>query len=400
MAGTAADAKPLAGHKIAFTGRLASLTRKQAVDLVRAHGGEWQPRVTQSTSMLVVGQDGWPLGRDGSLTSKLQKARRLQRMRSITICSEADLLARVGLESPSQGLQRWSTAQLSEALQVPGERIRNWVRCGLVQPVETVSGVHYFDFQQARWAKSLCTFAQSGVSPARLRRSLEQLKAWMPEVDQSLAQLAVLEKDGRLLVRLAEGQLAEPTGQGLFDFADEPCGGTFPTCPIPGRLETCPTGLPTAEEWLQLGCEHEEAGRLPDAEQAYRQALLLGGPNAETCFNLANVLYALGRKEQAAERFRQVVEIDSGFVEAWNNLGTVLSDLGQQEEATQTFLRSLELDPLYADAHYNLADTLDQLGREEEALPHWQAYVRCDPASRWGKYARQRLDFAHRSKHA
>lgn len=398
MKGKAADAKPLAGHKIAFTGRLASMTRKEAAGLVRSYGGEWQPTVTRFTSMLVVGQDGWPLGPDGRLTHKLQKARRLQRLRSIAICSEADLLARVGLECPSQSLQRLSTAQLSEALQVSGERIRNWVRWGLVRPVETVSGVHYFDFQQARWIKTLCDFARSGVTPARLRRSLEQLRAWMPGVDQSLAQLAVLEQDGRLLVRLAEGQLAEPTGQGLFDFTEEPVAEALSAVPRSAVLQGSLPGPETAEQCLELGCEYEEAGRLTDAEQAYRQALLLGGPNAEICFNLANVLYAQGRKEQAAERFRQVVEIDSGFVEAWNNLGTVLSDLGQQKEACLAFQRSLDLDPSYTDAHYNLADTLDHLGREEEALPHWQAYARSDPASRWGKYARQRLDKAHRPK--
>jgi tetratricopeptide (TPR) repeat protein len=255
----------------------------------------------------------------------------------------------------------------------------------LIQPVETVNGVHYFEFQQARWAKTLCDFAGSGVSPERIRRSLEQLKKWLPNVDQPLAQLAVLEKDGRLVVRLPEGQLAEPTGQGLFDFTDA----------LPVRFDRR-----TAEQWFQFGFEREEAGQLTDAARAYRQAVLLGAPDAEACFNLANVLHALGEKQQAAEQFRQAVKIDGSFVEAWNNLGTVLSELGQQEEAVDALQRALQLHPLYADAHYNLADVLDQLGREKEALPHWQVYARSDPTSRWGKYARQRLDRANRPRQA
>src|SRR5205807_4935154 len=112
--------------------------------------------------------------------------------------------------------------QLSSVLRVSGDRVRTWVQVGLVQPAETRHGVHYFDFQQVRWAKSLCDFAQAGVAPQRIRRSLEQLTKWMPEVEGSLAQLAVLEKDGQLVVRLREGQLAEPTGQGLLDFSDRP----------------------------------------------------------------------------------------------------------------------------------------------------------------------------------
>src|SRR5438876_1491727 len=103
MAEGSSDVKTLRGHKVAVTGRLASMTRRQAAELVKAYGGQWQPSVTRQTSMLVVGQDGWPLDRDGRLTRKLQKARYLQRTRSLTIVSEADLLARLGLECPSRG---------------------------------------------------------------------------------------------------------------------------------------------------------------------------------------------------------------------------------------------------------------------------------------------------------
>src|SRR5438552_245242 len=216
------DVKPLVGHKVAFTGRLASTTRAQAAVLVRAYGGEWLSLVTRRTSMLVVGQDGWPLGKDGRLTRKLQKARWLQRSQPLTIVTEAEFLTRLGLDSPAGSLSRLSTAQLSRVLHVSGDRIRAWVQLDLLRPTESVHGVHYFDFQQARWAKTLSDFVLTGVTPDRIRRSLEQLKAWLPDLDRPLAQLAVLERDGRLLVRLREGQLAEPTGQGLFDFSEQP----------------------------------------------------------------------------------------------------------------------------------------------------------------------------------
>jgi len=173
MTQRATDAKPLVGHKVAFTGQLASMTRRQAAILVRAYGGEWLTTITRRTSMLVIGQDGWPLDKDGRLTHKLQKARRLERMQPIAILSEADFLARLGLDSPARGVQRLSTSQLSSVLRVSGDRVRTWVQVGLVQPAETRHGVHYFDFQQVRWAKSLCDFAQAGVAPQRIRSSLE-----------------------------------------------------------------------------------------------------------------------------------------------------------------------------------------------------------------------------------
>jgi thioredoxin-like negative regulator of GroEL len=61
-----------------------------------------------------------------------------------------------------------------------------------------------------------------------------------------------------------------------------------------------------------------------------------------------------------------------------------------------TSRRVLDLDPLYHDAHYNLADALDNAGRREEALPHWRDYLRHDPGSRWGAYARQRVSILER----
>jgi len=338
----------------------------------------------------VVGQDGWPLGKDGRLTRKLQQARWRQRSQPLVILTEADFLARLGLDASSGDVQCLSTAQLSSVVHVSGDRIRSWVQLGLVQPTETLHGVHYFDFQQVRWAKTLCDFAQAGVAPGRIRRSLEQLKNWMPDVDRPLAQLAVLEKDGQLVVRLREGLLAEPTGQGLFDFSEEPAAATVQVA----------SGPQTAEQWFQAGCEHEQAGRLAEAARAYRQVLRAGRRDPDACFNLANVLYALGQKEQAAERFRQVVEVDPRYAEAWNNLGVVLSELDQYEEAVAALQSAVQSDPSYADAHFNLADTLDQLERQSEALPHWRAYVHLDPTSPWGRYARERLGKADRPKQA
>src|SRR5262249_27436233 len=102
-----------------------------------------------------------------------------------------------------------------------------------------------------------------------------------------------------------------------------------------------------------------------------RQALLSGGPQRETSFNLANVLHALGRKHEAAERFYQVLELDNRFVEAWNNLGVALAELKRPAEARAAFKRALELDRQYADAHYNLADLLEEMGETQKAREHW-----------------------------
>jgi tetratricopeptide (TPR) repeat protein len=195
-----------------------------------------------------------------------------------------------------------------------------------------------------------------------------------------LAHPAKTGSGGELLVRLDNGRLAEPSGQLVFDFeaADSP---------PPQVLSTEPA---TADQWFELGRGHEPAGRLIEAARAYRQALVVGGPDAQTCFNLANVLYRLGDKEGARERLYLAVAWQPDAA-AWNNLGAVLEELGQCDEAYAAYLQALALDPGHADAHYNLADLLDKLGTPGEAAGHWRAYLQQDADSPWGRHARRRL---------
>ncbi|MGE3809190.1 MAG: tetratricopeptide repeat protein, partial [Gemmataceae bacterium] len=368
--GTKMEARWLQGKQVAFTGRLATMTRAEAADMVLSFGGEFSRQVTRDTHFLVVGQEGWPLRLDGNLTRKLEKARKLQQAGSpLAIVAEEDWLERLGLEQHSQGVHRlYTSAQLGRLLRLPRDRIRAWMRAGLIRPAETHQGVCYFDFQQVTGLKTLCDLATAGVSAPEIRVSLEQLQSWLPEVDKPLEQLALIERDGQLLVRLEEGQLAETTGQLHFDFPDQAADDHQPIA-----FET--NGTPTASDWFEQARVHEESHRLEDAAHAYRQALLLSGPDAVSCFNLANVLFELGAREAACERFRQAVELDHNFAEAWNNLGNVLVEMNVGDQAIQAYRRALEASPFYADAHYNLADTLDQLGRSEQARPHWQAYL-------------------------
>jgi tetratricopeptide (TPR) repeat protein len=216
--------------------------------------------------------------------------------------------------------------------------------------------------------------ADAGVSTALMRHGLERLRTWMGDDGEPLNQLAILERNGRLLVRLEAG-LVEPSGQMHFDFGEE--HSTIGVQPV------------SAEEWFQLGCQHEEEGDREEAINAYRQALLTGGPDADTCFNLANVLYAAGRKEEASERYRQAVELHQHHAEAWNNLGVVLGGLQRRDEAESALGKAIQLG--FVDAHFNLARLLDRQGRTAEARQHWRALLRGAPRDVWSEYARSRL---------
>jgi len=369
--------------QVAFTGRLASMSRKEAAELVRAYGGEFAPSPTRKTHLLVIGEDRWPLEADGRLTRKVLRARALQEAgHPILIFSEEEFFRALGLEERHAEIHRlYTNHQLSHILELPGARIRWWVRMGLIRPAKVVHRLAYFDFHEVRSAKVLCDLVRSGASPSRVRRSLEALRSWLKHLDEPLRQMALLERNGRLLARLKTGELIEPGGQLWIDFSQDEERPVRAIEPEPR----------TVDHWLRLGLEHEDRGDLNEAEEAYRQALLEAGPRPELCFNLGNVFYALGSKAQAVERFRQAVELDPQYVEAWNNLGNALSELGEHEEAVKAYERALQLAPRYADAHYNFADTLFQVGRVDDAKLHWRAYLRESPRSSWAEEVRGRL---------
>src|SRR2546430_14655541 len=73
---------------VAFTGRLASMTREEAFASVREHKGTPRRGVTRQTNVLVVGELGWPLLCDGQPSKSLGLAKRY----GVAIASEREFL--------------------------------------------------------------------------------------------------------------------------------------------------------------------------------------------------------------------------------------------------------------------------------------------------------------------
>jgi len=275
----------------------------------------------------------------------------------------------------SFGVRRLHTlSELVDLLQIPRRRFRAWLQAGLITPAEIEHGIPFFDFRQVACAKTLFELTKAGISTAKMRRSLERLEQWRQGLAHPLEQLALLQKNGQVMLRIEEG-LVEPSGQMLLDFGEDATIVTVQTT--------------SAEAWFLQGIQNEEDGLLNEAADAYRQALLVGGPDSDVAFNLANVLYAQGSKEEAGERYRQVVEMAPSYAEAWNTLGVILVELRGLEAAVTAFKRAVGLG--YTDAHFNLAGVLENLGDIDAAKEHWIACVRLDPSSEHVRYARRKL---------
>jgi tetratricopeptide (TPR) repeat protein len=393
----------LQGERIAFTGTLASMTHRQAMDLVEEHGGTSSQHVSHQTTLLVMGEEGWPLEADGKISVKLDQAQQLHdKGEPVRIVTESEWLTMLGMEpgERQQQQQLYTPAMLSQLLDIPVNEIRRWERAGLIKPVKKIYRLPYFDFQEVTGARRLYELAQSGVAIEELAAGLQRLRAILPSIDRPLAQLEVLARGSHLVYRDLAGLVEPRTGQRVFDFepqTESDVSSTVPFQPmaevdegqsVPARKEW------TAREWFQEGCHLADDNEVDAAVEAFRLALIEDASNPAYHFHLADVLYRQGSAEAAIERYYMTVELDHNYLEAWTQLGCLLDQVGRVRASQESFRIAIDLHPEYPDAHFHLAELLERLSLRDEAAEHWRCYLKYDQRGPWAELARQRLDLA------
>jgi tetratricopeptide (TPR) repeat protein len=390
---------PLAGERVSFTGTLASMTHRDAMAQVVAQGGTSAEHVSRQTTMLVIGEEGWPLEPDGKPSVKLQHAERLMAEGiPIRIVRESDWLGFLGLGDRRDELHRRCTpAMLSRMLEVSVHEIRRWERLGLIRAVEHICRLPYFDFQEVSNARRLAELIDAGVSTREIKNSLTQLEAAVGIGSRPLAQLEILAADHQILYRDSRGRLKTPVGQLLLDFDGsspapdaESAADTMalPDPPAPDRRNW------TAGQWGAEGSRLSDEGELDAAIQAFRMALMEDFDAPEIHFHLAETLYRQGNSSAALERYYMAVELDHNYLEAWTQIGCLMSEFGRTDDAMDAFRIALDIHPEFPDAHLHLAEALHQSGRTPEAIEHWQTYLKFDQSGPWADAARSRLEGA------
>ncbi len=193
------------------------------------------------------------------------------------------------------------------------------------------------------------------------------------------------------------------SGSGIFSSIDP--------CPPAGE------GAAMADifDLLRAGLAHHQAGRLKEAEDAYRAALatepdhpkalyLLGvlcmgadrlgeavdllrravaaaPDDTDARFNLGNALYRQGDLESALAEYRAVAERRPGYAEVFANLGRVYQQLGQTAAAIEACRTAIARKPALAEAHTNLGLALLAANRIAEAIEAFEAVLARQPDS-------------------
>ena len=398
---------PLQGERVALTGTLASMTHEQALGLIQEQGGQPQKSVSGQTTLLVVGEEGWPLEDDGRVSVKLRQAREwIEHGHSLRILSEADWLKLVGLEEGDRQSARLHTpSMLQQLLDIPVGVIRRWERLELIRAKKRVFRLPYFDFEEVAAVQKLKRLLDAGVPRAQIETSLTGLRSLFASVERSLAQLDILARNDRVVYRDSRGLLDPRRGQRLFDFeadADDNREGDSVALPMldddSAVSQEAVQRTWSADDWFEQGCQLLEEDNTDGAIEAFRLAVMDRPEDPELHFHLADALFRSNNRLGAQERYHTAVELDHDYIAAWTQLACVRHQLEDSQGALDALDIALSIHGQYAEAVFHKAEILADTGRRDEAIPLWREYLKLDRRGPWAGTARQQLELSAESK--
>ena len=358
---------PLAGQLVVFTGKLSSLGRKQARDLVARLGGATADDVNARTTMLVIGAEGFL---NDVKSNKLKRAEELNAEQpQIRILTESEFCTLAGVPTPEALKRQYHALRdlLARYRSLREDHLRYLVKCGILRPVLRTNADTFFAFPDLPIIRQANEGLEQGIAFRSIVRTLMASRAGQLEfdfrIDAAPAKIITLRRP------------AKDRGAAAANDATQ------------ARLRD--TEL--AEEFFRAGSALDDGdeANLEQAAAAYRKALELDPYLCAALINLANIHYSRDELVEAQALYERAIGLESDFFEAHFNLGNIYHDLGRYPEAQTCYREALRLNPFYADAHFYLAVTFEKMGLSQDARPHWRAYQQLAPQGEWVELARE-----------
>ena len=373
------------GHTVVFTGKLASLSRRDARAVVQRLGGAAGGDVTMRTTILVVGaetQEQAVPGTGEALVSGSHSDARNRRVKKaeavnlkvpgqIQIISEDDFCRLADIRSDYSLSQRYhSLRQVRERYPLIRENhLRYLEKWSLVRPVARSNSDTYYSFSDVAVLK-------------RVHDELRDDRSFRTAVRRRLA-----EREGQLTLNFSQVRGDARPAKVVALRRREATKIAVPSGTESGDPKQCAFAVRFFLEGAEL--DEGDEGDRERARIAYRKALLLDPNLVPAVVNLANLHYASDDLVEALALYGRALLLEPECFEAHFNLGNIHHDLGRYQEAIAYYEDALHLNPPYADAHFYLAVTLEKLGRAQEAKTHWRAYQELAPDGEWVDLARE-----------
>jgi tetratricopeptide (TPR) repeat protein len=369
-----------AGQVVAFTGKLSSLGRREAREVVERLGGIASEDVTTRTTMLVIGSGGVAAAKedvseDSDKSRKLRKAEQVNARApgQVAILSEDDFCRRAGVAAPGDLRQHFHAQRDILAMYpVLGEsRLGHLEKWGVIRSVVRTNTETYYRFPDLSAIKQVAGELDRGT-PFRV-----------------IVRSALAAREGQLALDFRPGSSdAQPARVVTLERRPPP-----PTnLGRPRSSTTDPQAALAAKYFLEGAALDEpdaEVERQDEAAAAYRRALIIDPELVPAIVNLANIHYARDEIIEAEALYERALALDLECFEAHFNLGNIHHDLSRYEEAVACYREAVALNPDYADAHFYLAVTLEKMGQSADAKPHWKTYQRLAPNGEWVELAKE-----------
>lgn len=267
-----AVASPLDGEHVVFSGRLLSMSRKEARALVTRLGGGVVDDVNARTTILVIGTAAQPGERPVSADADEEGTQKLRRAKAINarepgrirILSEEEFCRLAGVPSPAALRQQWFAVRDILAM-YPLLRedhlhyLRKWK---LIQPALRTNAETYFAFADLAIVRQVHAELERGSPFRAVLRSLQASREGQLSLD------FFLEAEPAKVIRLTRPPAAG-RGRSGFDTA-------------------------AAEEHFRSASSLDDGDprKQPAASRAYRRALEIDPCLVPAIINLANIHYA------------------------------------------------------------------------------------------------------------
>lgn len=139
------------------------------------------------------------------------------------------------------------------------------------------------------------------------------------------------------------------------------------------------TTLRLALTAMRDGFNHHQAGRLADAEIAYRRALAAHPDFAEAYHALGVLLQQQGRCDDALGEFETACALKPSDTKSYYRQAEILMGARQYFPAAQALQQAINIDPGYVDAYEMLGRALFHLYRNDRAVEVYRAGLVHDP---------------------
>lgn len=130
---------------------------------------------------------------------------------------------------------------------------------------------------------------------------------------------------------------------------------------------------------LTVARQLHEAGRLHEAEAAYRRLLEHDPQSAKGRYLLGTLLHQTGRSEAAILELERACAQRSDMPAIYINLGAAYLQMGRTTEAIKACTRAVEMVPDNPDAHFNLGHGLLEIRDWAGATRAYENYIRLRP---------------------